>query len=181
MMQWIYINILFIVIIFLQNEHMLNRYKLDFIISGFGGLLLTTDSYRSTTTYYCIKNWRVTVILVRTSCWWLFQCNKSVNIISNWWPTSPTGHQHISSPTSIQPETIVPYLYTNMSRVFHRIFNKGNLFPLSLFSSRAIKIRQNWETEFFLHTEKNIQFYPASAGLLEFAFAQLEQLLEHTT
>ena len=55
MMQWIYINILFIVIIFLQNEHMLNRYKLDFIILGFGGLLLTTDSYRSTTTYYCIK------------------------------------------------------------------------------------------------------------------------------
>ena len=38
MMQLIYINILFIVIIFLQNEHMLNRYKLDFIISGFGGL-----------------------------------------------------------------------------------------------------------------------------------------------
>ena len=34
---------------------MLNRYKLDFIILGFGGLLLTTDSYRSTTTYYCIK------------------------------------------------------------------------------------------------------------------------------
>ena len=35
--------------------------------------------------------------------------------------------------------------------------------------------------KYYLKTEKGIQFYPASAGVLEYAFAQLEQLLEHTT
>ena len=40
-MQLIYI--LFIVIIFLQNEHMFDRYKLNFIILGFGGLIVKAD------------------------------------------------------------------------------------------------------------------------------------------